>query len=248
MSIKTGKNIFNLAPPFMGGATKMLPFDTAPLALSDFVIGDNDEIISTIIQLTEGALGETSVYLWGAPGSGKSHLLRAACLKAKRASIGAYFVSPQREAIDNGNSVIPPSLPGLLAVDDIGILSSSAQMDLFNWHTASRPGKYLLAAGETAPGELPLRKELTTRLAGGLVFRLRPLGDDDKNRALAACAARRGFNLPEEVSALLLSRLPRNMNSLIAALDDLDSFLLAQQKPLTPRRVHAWLRQKTTAA
>ena len=54
--------------------------------------------------LASGALTESIVYLWGEPGSGRTHLLRAA----------------QREN------------PGLTVADDVEALDPAAQQALFN--------------------------------------------------------------------------------------------------------------------
>ena len=46
--------------------------------LDNFVAGANAEALSNVRALALGSLAESVVYLWGAPGSGRSHLLRAA--------------------------------------------------------------------------------------------------------------------------------------------------------------------------
>ena len=74
---------------------------------------------------------------------------------------------------------------------------------------------------------------MRTRLAWGLVYQLAPLADADKARHLKAAAARRGLALPDEVVAFLMSRLPRDLDSLNALLDRLDRHSLARQRPLT---------------
>src|SRR6267142_2007887 len=47
-------------------------------AFDNFVAGPNAEALTRVRELAAGALGERIVYLWGASGSGRSHLLRAA--------------------------------------------------------------------------------------------------------------------------------------------------------------------------
>lgn len=219
--------------------SQVLPFASAPPALSDFVVGENDEILTAVRALAERRSDESSIYIWGDAGSGKSCLLRAACRHARERDLATYYVkiSPPDAP------PVPPPVEGLLAVDDVHQSEPEAQTALFDWHNraAEKRRQYLLATGDAAPATLPVRDELKTRLSGGLVFRLLSLDDDKKQEALESYARRRGFHLPPEVAKLLLSRLPRNMHSLEAALDDLDNFLLAKQKPLTLRRAAAWL-------
>jgi len=188
---------------------RQLPLEISPPAapsLDNFVAGANAEALAAVRALAAGARPEAIVYLWGEPGSGRSHLLRAATL----------------------------ANPGLIAVDDVETLDAGAQQALFNAINAARDGQAaVLAAGGAPPAGLALREDLRTRLAWGLVYQLRAPSDADKASYLRAEAARRGLRLPEEVLAYLLSHLPRDLASLNAVLDSLDRYSLASQRPLT---------------
>ena len=221
-------------------ASRVLPFTSSEEpVLSDFIIGKNDDLLCAVRALAQGKLSDTSLYIWGEASVGKSCLLRAANRYARELGVDTYHAVSTPRMMDT----VPPPLDGLLVVDDVDSLPLSAQATLLDWHNhaACRQRQYLLAAGSVAAERLPVMDALKTRLAGGLVFRLRQLDDSEKQKALAACAARRGFDLPPAIGNLLLSRLPRNMHSLDAALAELDAFLLARQKPLTVRQVNDWL-------
>src|SRR5687767_7933572 len=47
-------------------------------AFETFVAGANSEALARVRELAAGSLHESIVYLWGAPGCGRSHLLHAA--------------------------------------------------------------------------------------------------------------------------------------------------------------------------
>ena len=47
-------------------------------AFDNFIAGANAEALARVRELAGGTLNERIVYLWGEPGSGRSHLLRAA--------------------------------------------------------------------------------------------------------------------------------------------------------------------------
>ncbi len=98
-----------------------------------------------------------------------------------------------------------------------------------------------VAAGSSPPGQLPLREDLRTRLAWGLVYQLQPLSDAEKAAALRAHAAARGLAVGAEAIDYLLTHLPRDMRTLAAALDALDGFALAQKRSLTVPLVRQWL-------
>lgn len=228
------------------GGNKPLPFAAAAPALTHLVPGGNRELLAAVCRLIDGGSGGgadiKSVHIWGDSGSGKSALLRAAYHEARQRQQAAYFVS----AREDGGAALPPPLgDGLLVIDDIAALAADAQTTLFDWHNrdadGSAPRQFLLSASDCAPAALALHRDLVSRLCAGLVFRLQPLGDREKQEALEGWAKRHGFTLPQEVAELLLSRLPRNMHTLTAALMELDGFFLDRKKPLTLRRVGSWL-------
>jgi DnaA family protein len=62
---------------------------------------------------------------------------------------------------------------------------------------------------------------------------LQPLSDAEKIPALLLRAQRGGLEMTEEVARYLLTRFPRDMHSLFALLDKLDSATLAAERRLT---------------
>ncbi|HXN15982.1 MAG TPA: DnaA/Hda family protein, partial [Usitatibacter sp.] len=113
----------------------------------------------------------------------------------------------------------------VFALDDIEQLREAEQIALFN---AFNEGAFafLVVAAHAAPRDVNLRRDLATRLATGLTYRVLPLTDSQKRAALAAHAQARGFALSEEVTSYLLTHARRDMRSLIALLDALDRYSL----------------------
>ena len=202
----------------------------APAAptLENFVIGRNAEAVEALGRLAAGAAGERIVYLWGEPGCGRSHLLQAL------AAVPGARPWRADEAPDTG---------GLTLVDDVEQLDEAAQISLFNRLNAvrARADAACVAAGSLPPARLPLREDLRTRLAWGLVYRLQPLADDEKAEALRKHAAARGLAVGGDVIGCLLTHLPRDMRTLTAALDALDGFALAHKRALTVALARQWL-------
>lgn len=184
---------------------KQLALEISPApqpTLDNFVPGDNAELLARLRELQAGSFRECVLYLWGEPGSGKSHLLRAC------AATGP--------------------------VDDVDQLDEAAQVALFNRINRVREsGGTVLAAGNAPPAGLPLREDLKSRLAWGLVYQLKAPKDEDRARYLRAEAARRGMRVPEEVIAYLLAHLRRDLRTLGAMLEALDRASLEQQRPIT---------------
>jgi DnaA family protein len=156
------------------------------------------------------AEGERFVFLWGPEGSGKTHLLRAFSQAAAAA---------KREAA---------------SADDVARLSEAEQVGLFDLCNRLRAsGGSLAASGNAPPAQLPLRADLRSRLASGIVLQLHPLSDADKAAALSAHAAERGMSLDRELIAYLLSHFDRDMGTQIALLDALDRYSLQRKRPVT---------------
>jgi DnaA family protein len=120
-------------------------------------------------------------------------------------------------------------------VDDVDTLDAQAQVALFNRLNAVRADAACrcVVTGSLPPAQLSLREDLRTRLAWGLVYQLQPLTDGEKAQALATHAASRGVRTEPEVFDYLLRHLPRDMRTLVAALDALDGAALARKKALT---------------
>lgn len=188
---------------------RQLPLPISPAAqpsLDNYLPGANAEALERVRALAEGRLQETIVYLWGAPGSGRSHLLHAAA----RAN------------------------PALVIADDVDALGAPEQQALFVAINAAREGgPAVLAAGSAAPAGLALREDLRTRLGWGLVYQLKPLTDADKVLYLKSEASRRGLRLSDELAWYLLNHLPRDLGSLHAVLERLDRHALARSRGLT---------------
>ena len=199
---------------------RQLPLDISPPAeptFDNFIAGANAEALERVRALAAGASREPLVYLWGEPGSGRSHLLHAAA----RAN------------------------PRLVAADDVESLEAGEQQALFLAINAARDGQAaVLATGSAPPAGLAMREDLRTRLGSGLVYQLKPLSDADKALHLRAEAERRGLRLTDEVVWYLLHHLPRDVASLNAVRDLLDRHSLARQRPVTLPLIREALSEK----
>ncbi|MFZ5555723.1 MAG: DnaA regulatory inactivator Hda [Pseudomonadota bacterium] len=199
-------------------------------AFDNFVAGGNAEVLHALRALADGSSGERIVFLWGASGSGRSHLLQA-CVAAARAR--------GRDAAYCRGSDAPAAWPApgaLLALDELEQCDAAAQAALFTRLVTTREGDgAVVAAGDVAPAGLTLREDVRTRLGSGWVFQVHPLRDDEKVAALAARAAERGFELPPDAARHLLTRCPRDLPNLLAWLDRLDRSSLERQRPVSVR-------------
>lgn len=233
---------------------QQLVLELAPPAaptLENFFPGRNEAAVSALREALVG--GERVVYLFGVPGSGKTHLLRAAVREAEALGHAALYVGaphaglaslPVKHLNKDDKGATPPRTSAmsdtdvldcdLLAVDDIERLDIVSQLALFDAFNVLRPGESrLFGAGTQPAAELPLREDLRTRLGAGVSLRLAPLNDEEKAAALTWHAARRGLRLAPEIVAYLLTHCRRDMGTQIAVLDALDRHSLEHKRPVT---------------
>lgn len=204
----------------------------APPTFDNFLPGPNTEALAALRAHLPGAAREPLLYLWGEAGVGKSHLARAWA-----ASVGAAFHA--------AGATLPEPPLAALAVDDVETLAADDQIRLFGLINAAREqGGLLLACGGLPPAQLALRPDLATRLAQGLVFRVQPLTDADKAAAMAIRAEARGLRLPAEVARYLLCHARRDLPSLLATVDALDTYSLSRKRQLSVPLLKEWLRQQ----
>jgi DnaA family protein len=200
----------------------LLDFAQAPApTFENFVHGRNAELAHALESAARGETTERVIYIWGEAAAGKTHLLKAFVAAA---GSGARYVA--------GAAFEPADASGILAIDDVESLADDRQVALFNAFN-ERAFRLLVVCASAAPRDVGLRRDLATRLATGLTYRVLALTDAEKRAALGAHARARGFALADEVGAYLLTHARRDMGSLVAALDSLDRYSLETGRPIT---------------
>jgi len=202
-----------------------------PASLDNFVAGANQAALQALRQCSPGR----AVYLWGPPGAGRTHLLRAMASQDD----SRYFSSdtPSQPIFDIATDDKAP--PSLLAIDDIERFDEHGQAAVFalynRWReSATRPDAFtLLVSGDRAPKTMSVREDLRTRLGWDLVFRLEYLSDAHRAEAMQQRAAARGLQLQAEVLSWILTHYDRDMNRLSALIDALDNYSLVKKRPIT---------------
>jgi DnaA-homolog protein len=199
----------------------LLDFTRAPApTFANFVAGANAELAHVLEGAAAGSPSERVLYVWGEKGAGKTHLLKAFTNGAR----AARYV--EAHELDD------EAMRGVLSVDDIEHLPEDRQVALFNAFN-ERAFDFLLVSASASPRDVGIRRDLATRLATGLAYRVLALTDAEKGAALAAHARTRGFAIPEDVTKYLLTHARRDMGSLVAALDSLDRYSLETGRPVT---------------
>ncbi len=198
--------------------------------LDSFCPGPNDAALAHL-RLWCGSPTRSPVpsYLWGASGSGKTHLLKsvAEALREQGASVGWLdpSVSEPPEFDERWAAVL---------MDDTHLYDAVQQHAAFNWFiNAQGAQRGVLAAGELPPADLKLREDLRTRLGWGHVFQLQVLSEPERRAVLRQAADARGIFLGDEVMDWMLNRFSRDLGSLMQLLEHLDVYALQTQRAIT---------------
>ncbi len=217
--------------------------------LAEFVPGtQNLELLHAIQRLCKPGVQPQqphNIHLWGLPGTGKTHLLRAACKALSEQGLSVSYLEPTQDPPDGGwlNDMASHSLACVDAIERIAG-NRAWEVALYDLHERMRDRKQpLLSASRTAPGTLPLQlADLASRLGGGLVYRVHLLQTDaERLQALLLRARARSFTLPEDTARFLLQRLPRDMPTLCTLLDRIDHASLSAGRHVTVRFVRDYL-------
>lgn len=203
--------------------------------LDNFLPAGETAALITVLEQQCTDRGESALFLHGAVGSGKTHLLQACCHLAGDSAL--YL--PLAELLD-----YPPDevLAGvetlkLVALDDLHAVAGREiwEVALFGLYNRAREsGCRLLMAASDAPRYLDVNlPDLRSRLSWGGVYHLPVVSEESKCAILRFRAQRRGLQMSEDVVAYIFNRAPRELGPLLEVLDRLDRASLAEQRALS---------------
>jgi DnaA family protein len=202
------------------------------IGFDNFYPGLNAEAVAAL-----RADHEACIYLWGPPGSGKTHLLLAACRVAGEEGRRVSYLDLEHTPGLKAGILEGLETLDLVCVDGIDAVAGQRPWEtgLFHlYNRARRTGAKLRVAGAAGPRELGLKlPDLVSRLGWGPIYHLYGLDDEGKLRALSLHARARGLALSDEVGRYLLRRFSRREAALFGAVQTLDNASLAAQRRLT---------------
>ncbi|MDR9413431.1 MAG: DnaA regulatory inactivator Hda [Spiribacter sp.] len=202
---------------------------------ASFIADGNTEAVSAL--RTAGAPASPWMYVWGQPGTGKSHLMQAACGEAGRTGATAVYVP-----LADYPRATPDLLEGLervtlVVLDDLHCIAGKAAWEeaVFHLHNRLRDaGGQLIVAAAVGPDSLGLGlADLVSRLQALLQFRLSPPDDARRRQILSRAAGQRGLALPQASADYLLRHEARDLRHLLACLERLDAASLQSGRRLT---------------
>jgi DnaA family protein len=203
--------------------------------LADYLPGRNGEALAAL-ERTAAGRGEPFLFIFGLPGTGKSHLLQGTCLDAARHGRQAHYCPLGQPGLEPGLLDDLERLD-LVAVDDMDRVAGQgdwelALFDLFN--RLRERGRALVTAASAAPDTLGIKlPDLCSRLQWGPRYRLLPLDEAECETLLRVTALGRGLVLPPEVVRYVMTRYPRDPASLLDLVGRVDAWSLREQRQPT---------------
>jgi DnaA family protein len=210
-----------------------------PLRLSDHAVFEsfwtlgNDALVAWLQKLADTGEGG-GAWLWGAAATGKSHLLQAVC---DRIGAEAVYLPLHQFAAGAPDILEDLARRRCICLDDVDAVAGNESWDLALFDLCNQltdAAGTLVISAKAAPRdsafELP---DLQSRLSKLPTFRVAPLAEADRIKALQLRASHRGLDLPADTAQFLLRRSRRDMATLYALLDRLDREALQAQRRLT---------------
>jgi DnaA family protein len=201
-----------------------------------FVAGENGVALDLLLRAATEA-SQSTIYLSGSLGSGRTHLLIATCAAANEAGRSAQYLPLATLRANAPASIRAFGGSDLLALDDVDAIAGDAAAEhaLFDLYNRCRAdGATLLFAATAPPTQIGLAlPDLVSRLSASTQISLKPLAEDERRELLRDRAAARGIEIDDAVIDWLFAREKRDLASLLAVLDRIDSASLAAQRRVT---------------
>ncbi len=209
-----------------------------PLRLPDFASFENylpatnQETITHLHEFLTLQEAKRTAYLWGESGTGKTHLLYAACKTVSN----SIYISLQDRNIQT-DILVSVEDQSLICLDDLQCAALNLDWErrlMTLVEEVELDGRRLIVAARLPPDGLNLKlPDLVSRLAGKQIFRLNPIGDEERIEIFIDRGRRRGMEIDEQVARYAINRYNRNMHSVLELLNRIELASLEKHRMIT---------------
>ncbi|MCH8848230.1 MAG: chromosomal replication initiator protein DnaA [Chloroflexi bacterium] len=214
---------------------------------ASFVVGPCNQLAHAASLAVAEAPGRTHnpLFLYGAAGLGKTHLMRAIGERSRAAGRSVRYVTAEQFTNDYLGAIRDRRTPAfrdayrsvdLLLVDDIQFLCGKDATQEGFVHTFDAlydNGRQIVVAADRPPASLPLLQEpLRSRFQSGLLADLSMPDEATRAALLRHYAAAADTQLPDDVLALLSERAAFSIRVLQAALNRIVALARYTARPL----------------
>ncbi len=219
------------------------------LTFENFVVGSSNSFAHAACQAvaSQPAIVYNPLFIYGNPGLGKTHLLNAVAKEFKKNFPGRNVIYIKGE--DFTNEVIEGIARGamplvrekyrtadLLLMDDVQFIAgkNSTQEEFFHtFETLHESKKQIILTSDRPPKEIAtLEERLESRFESGLIADIQPPDLETRTAIINKKAESLSFEIPENVSEYIASKLKNNIRQLEGAVKKLRAFHLLEDKPV----------------
>jgi chromosomal replication initiator protein len=225
------------------------PVRRQPPRLAEFVVGPSNRMAYAAVEMAVGRPGEVSpLVIHGPSGVGKTHLLEAACERARELHPGSNAVCLSAEQFTTAflQALHGGGLPGfrrtcrtadVLVIDELQFFVGKKATLLEVQQTLDalqRHGKQLILGCDRELDALPdLGGDFLTRLRGGMVARILAPDYDVRRGIVASVCGKRGLTFPDDVLHYIATSMTRHARELLGAVNRLEATALMLGVPIT---------------
>ena len=207
-----------------------LPISLDSKMLLDNFLG-NKQLLNFIAKLY---VDKTSaeIYIYGAQGLGKTHLLQGAALRALSGQKTAMYI----DCYDSLPGHVLESIEQLswISIDNINAINDNQQDLFFDLYNRAKQAKVsMLISGPDLPSKLDVMKDLKTRLGLATIFQLEELDDKLTMSVLNNQMSDRNLSIDSKVYEYLFKHYSRDVKVLLTAIDNLDKASLQVKQSIT---------------
>lgn len=201
----------------------------------EFVSGPNSATVEAIKHMQDEP--GSHIFLYGAQGSGKTHLLNALCHETRERQGRAFYLALKRLPKDAIESLQGLEKLDLVCVDDLHVIAGDDAWEEALFHCFNRirqaNGRLLVSSQQRLSALNLGLPDLASRLAWGLRLPLLPLEDKDKLAVINLQSTALGYSLPQDVQQYLLKHHDRSMIALIQTVENLHRAALTSKRRIT---------------
>ena len=201
-----------------------------------FFQGENKDLLYFLNTMIKTRCNN-SIYIWGPQGTGKTHLLQAACKQANEMDWHVTYI-PLEQYRDFSIDILDGlGKLDLVCIDDLEFIIDNIEWQqrvtlLFNEIRDNKNS--IIISSKISPNNIKIDlDDLKSRLVWGHVFKIKAADDELKIKILKKEANERSFNLNDDVVEFLIRRSNRDLTSLIEILDEIDRSSLAAKRKIT---------------
>jgi len=199
------------------------------MLLENFVA--NEELLRLINQLFLNQKS-SELYIYGASGSGKTHVLQGAVLKSLADDKNALYIDCSDSLPEHLVEFIDQI--SLISFDNVHLIAKENEEIFFDLFNRARQSEVnILVSGDSLPVELRVMKDIKTRLSLTAVFKLEELNDELTVMVIDRQMIERNLKIDSKVYKYLFKNVSRDLKKLLSTLDDLDQASLQSKKPIS---------------